>query len=85
LISTIGEDVDAASYLDELRDPSNPGNQRIVPFLEEYPWPLRQPLRSASGFAQTRFERFHDLPSPFARIDHAPKVRIISMMPAMLR
>jgi hypothetical protein len=30
---TIGKDVDAAGDLDELRDASNPGDQRIVPFL----------------------------------------------------
>jgi hypothetical protein len=33
LISTIGEDVDAASDLDEFRDPSNSGDQRIVTLL----------------------------------------------------
>src|SRR5260370_37096278 len=41
LVSMIGEDVDAAGDLDELRDPANSRDQRIVPFLEEYPWPLR--------------------------------------------
>jgi hypothetical protein len=40
LIPTISEDVDAAGNLDELRDPSNSGDQRIVPFLEEYLRPL---------------------------------------------
>jgi len=35
------KNVDAASDLDELGNPSNPGDQRIVPFLEEYPWALR--------------------------------------------
>src|SRR3984893_9361643 len=40
-IPTIGEDVDAAGDLDELRDPTYAGDQRIVPLLEEYPWPLR--------------------------------------------
>jgi hypothetical protein len=70
LISAVGEDVDAAGDLDELRDPSNSGDQRIVPFLEEYSWPARQALRAASDFGQTRFERSNELPSPFARIDH---------------
>ena len=37
---TIGKDVDAAGDLDEFRDPSYAGDQRIVPFLEEYPRPL---------------------------------------------
>ena len=31
---TIGENVDAAGDLDELRDPSNSGDQWIVPLLE---------------------------------------------------
>src|SRR5580704_1882245 len=57
LISAIGENVDAAGDLDEFRDPSNSGDQRLVPFLEEYPWPLRQPLRTASRSGQARFER----------------------------
>jgi hypothetical protein len=69
LISSICEDVDAAGDLDEFRDPPNSGDQRIVPFLEEYPWSLRQPLRAASDFGQTRFEISYELPSPFAR-DH---------------
>jgi hypothetical protein len=67
---TIGENVDAAGDLDELRDPFNSGNQWIVPFLEEYPWPLRQPLPTASDFGQTHFEHSYELPSPFARIDY---------------
>jgi hypothetical protein len=37
LISTIGEDVDAAGDLDKLRNPPNSRDQRIVPLLEEYP------------------------------------------------
>jgi hypothetical protein len=37
---------------------------------EQYPWPLRQSLRTAPDFCQTRFERSYELPSPFARIDH---------------
>jgi len=41
LISAIGENVDAAGDLYKLRNPSNSGDQRIVPFLEEYPWALR--------------------------------------------
>jgi hypothetical protein len=41
LMSTIGEDVDAASDLDKLRNPPNSRNQPIVPFLKEYFWPLR--------------------------------------------
>jgi hypothetical protein len=38
-IPSIGEDVDAAGDLDELGDPADPGDERIVPLLEEYPWP----------------------------------------------
>src|SRR5271165_2493793 len=41
LTCTISEDVDAACDRDELRDPSNPGDQRIIPLLEEHPRPLR--------------------------------------------
>src|SRR6267154_850466 len=37
LISKLGEDVDATGDLDELRDPRNAGDQRIVPLLEEHP------------------------------------------------
>src|SRR3984893_12724463 len=70
LISTIGEDVHTAGDLDEFRYPSNSGDQRLVPFLEEYPWPLRQPLRTASRSGQARFERPYELPSPFTRTDH---------------
>jgi len=42
LIATIGEDVDAAGDLDKLRDLTQPIPEikRIVPLLEEYPWPL---------------------------------------------
>jgi hypothetical protein len=36
LISAIGENVDAAGDLDQLRDPTNSGDQRIVSLLEEY-------------------------------------------------
>jgi hypothetical protein len=35
------EDVDAAGDFDEFGHPSNSGDQRIVTFLEEYPWSLR--------------------------------------------
>jgi hypothetical protein len=70
LISTFGEDVDAPGDLDELRDPPNSGDQRLVPFFEEYLWPLRQSLRAASGFGQTGFERSDELPSLFAHIEH---------------
>jgi hypothetical protein len=38
---TIGEDIDTAPDSDELRDPPNPRDQRIVPLLEEYPWSFR--------------------------------------------
>ena len=38
---TIGEDIDASRGLDQLRNPANPGNQRIVLFLEEDPWSFR--------------------------------------------
>ena len=41
LIPSIREDVHTASDLDQFRNPSNSGDQRIVPFLEEYPWLLR--------------------------------------------
>src|SRR5271168_1670379 len=54
LMPTIGENVDAAGDLNELRHPPNSGEQRIVPFLEEYPWPLQQSLRTASGFFRAR-------------------------------
>jgi hypothetical protein len=70
LLPTIEEDVDAAGDLDELRDPPNSGDQRLVPFFEEYLWPLRQSLRAASGFGQTGFECSDELPSPFARVDY---------------
>jgi len=39
LISAIGEDVDPAGDIDELRNPSNSGDQRIVPLFEEHPRP----------------------------------------------
>jgi len=70
LISVISKNVDATGNLDELRNPSNSGDQRIVPFLEENSWSPRQPLTAASHFGQTRFERFYELPSPCVRIDH---------------
>jgi hypothetical protein len=38
LISSISEDVDAAGDLDEFENPPDPGNQRLVSFLEEHPW-----------------------------------------------
>src|ERR1700730_3789835 len=57
LISSIGEDVHTAGNLDELRNPSNSRDQRIVPFLEEDPWALRQPLRTGSDIGQPRLER----------------------------
>jgi hypothetical protein len=31
----IGKNIDAAGDLDELRNPGNPGNERLVPFLEK--------------------------------------------------
>jgi hypothetical protein len=67
---TIDENVGAAGDLYQLRDPANSGDQRIIPFLEEYPWPLRQPLCAASDFAQTRFEHSYELPGSFDRVDH---------------
>jgi hypothetical protein len=70
LMPTIGESVDAAGYLDELGDPPNSRDQRLVPFLEEHPWRLRQPFRAVSDFGQPRFERSNELPSSLARIDH---------------
>jgi hypothetical protein len=51
-------------------DTHNSRDQRLVPFLGEYLWPSRQPLRAASGVGQTRFEYCYELPSPFARVDH---------------
>src|SRR5258707_543365 len=57
LISTVREDVHPASDLDELGNPANSGDQRIVPLLEEYPWLLRQPLRTGSDIGQAHFER----------------------------
>ena len=41
LISSISENVHATGDLDELGDPTSPGDQRIVPFLEKDPRPLR--------------------------------------------
>jgi hypothetical protein len=51
-------------------DTHNSRDQRLIPFLGEYLWPSRQPLRAASGVGQTRFEYCYELPSPFARVDH---------------
>jgi hypothetical protein len=50
LIPAVAENVDAAGDLDKLRNPSNCRDQRIVPLLEEYPWPFRQVLAAPSGF-----------------------------------
>ena len=41
LIPTFGEDVDATGDFDEFRNPSNSGDQRIVPFLKEHPRAFR--------------------------------------------
>jgi hypothetical protein len=66
----IGKDVDTARDLDELRDPPNRIDQRIVPFLEEYPRSFRQLLGTASGVSQACFEGGYELESPFARTNH---------------
>jgi hypothetical protein len=52
------------------RDPSNRGDQRIVPFLEEYPRSFRQLLGTASGVSQACFQSGYELESPFARTNH---------------
>jgi hypothetical protein len=69
LVPVIGEDVDAARDFDELQDPSNSEDRRIVPLLEEYPRPFWQAFRAFSGFGQTRFKRSDELPSLFVYID----------------
>src|SRR5215469_130766 len=53
LTCPIGEDVDAASDLDQLRNPPNSGDQRIVPLLEEYFGPLWEAFGPVSGSCQT--------------------------------
>src|SRR5215469_16725384 len=73
LVSAIGENVDAAGYLDELRNPSNSGDQRIIPLLEKHLWPLRQACGPLASFGQTGFESFDKLLGPLARAHHCPE------------
>jgi len=73
LIATISGDVDAAGYLDELRNPSNSGDQRIIPLLEKHLWPLRQACGPLASFGQTGFESFDKLLGPLARAHHCPE------------
>lgn len=43
-MSAIGKDIHAARYLDELRDPADCRNHRLVPLLEMDPRPKRKGL-----------------------------------------
>src|SRR5215469_10357975 len=72
LVAPIGEDVGAPGDLDELRNPFNSEDQRIIPLLEKHPGPLRQACGSLASFGQTGFESFDKLPGPLNHAHYCP-------------
>ena len=84
--ANLREHLDAAGGLHQFRHPAEPGNHRLVPFLEidaRMPW-------QAQRYAHARHRRgrrvVRPVPRPFpAAPTSAPSVRIMSRMPATSR
>src|SRR3984893_8708595 len=85
LISKIGEDVDAAGDLDELRDPTNTGDQRIGHSSKNT---LGRFFKLSARFRASARRASRAPTSSSARLlasTNAPSIRIISRIPATLR
>src|SRR5579859_7245586 len=65
------EYIDAARHADELRDPGDAGDLRLVPFLEIHPRVPRQPRRRRAQRIQAGFQLRHQRPGLGFAAQHA--------------